>query len=82
MTVMPLYEFHCGKCGADSEILVRSTKWKGARCPKCGSTKLTKQLSAFASRGSVDGAAAGSGAACTGQPKSCGLCGTGRPHSH
>jgi putative FmdB family regulatory protein len=79
---MPLYEFHCGKCGADSEILVRSTNWKGAKCPKCGSMKLTKQLSAFASGGSGGGNGGEAGPACTGKPKSCGLCGTGRPHSH
>ena len=76
---MPLYEFHCGECGADSEILVRSTRWKGAQCPKCGSTKLTKQLSSFAS--TVTGGAAAE-PVCSGQPKSCGLCGTGKPHSH
>ncbi|HEU0010843.1 MAG TPA: zinc ribbon domain-containing protein [Verrucomicrobiae bacterium] len=76
---MPLYEFHCGKCGADSEILVRSTRWKGAQCPKCGSTKLTKQFSSFAS--TVAGGAA-AGPVCMGQTKSCGLCGTGKPHSH
>ena len=76
---MPLYEFHCGKCGVDSEILLRSTNWKGARCPKCGSAKLTKKLSAFASSVSSD---AGAEPVCTGKPKSCGLCGTGKPHSH
>jgi putative FmdB family regulatory protein len=76
---MPLYEFHCGKCGADSEVLVRSAKWDGTRCPRCGSTKLTKKLSVFASTG---GAASEPAPACTGQPRSCGLCGTGRPHSH
>ena len=75
---MPIYEFHCEKCNQDSEILVRSTQWKGTPCPHCGSTKLTKSLSVFAS--SVVGNAAEP--ACTGQPRSCGLCGTGRSHSH
>jgi putative FmdB family regulatory protein len=75
---MPIYEFHCGKCDRDSEVLVPSSRWEGTVCPHCGSTKLTKKLSVFAS------AVAGSAAepACTGQPRSCGLCGTGRPHSH
>ena len=75
---MPLYEFHCGKCGKDSEVLVRSVNWEGTPCPHCGSTKLNKKLSVFAS-------AAGTGEdapACTGQPRSCGLCGTGKAHSH
>ena len=75
---MPIYEFHCAKCGRDSEVLVRSTKWEGTPCPQCGSDKLSKKLSVFASS-----ATGGSeGPTCTGQPKSCGMCGTGRPHSH
>jgi putative FmdB family regulatory protein len=46
---MPIYEFHCDKCEQDSEILVRSSKWKGTKCPHCGSAKLSKLLSVFAS---------------------------------
>jgi len=46
---MPIYEFHCEKCERDSEILVRSSDWKGTECPHCGSTRLTKKLSVFAS---------------------------------
>jgi putative FmdB family regulatory protein len=75
---MPLYEFHCEKCGVDSEILVRSTKWEGTECPKCRSPHLTKKLSVFASSAGESAP----GEACTGQPRSCGMCGTGRPHSH
>jgi putative FmdB family regulatory protein len=48
---MPIYEFHCEECERDSEILVCSTDWKGATCSHCGSTKLTKKLSVFASAG-------------------------------
>jgi putative FmdB family regulatory protein len=75
---MPIYEFHCEKCEKDSEILVRSQEWKGTECPHCGSKKLSKKLSVFAS------SAAGSndGPACSGKPSSCGRCGTGVPHSH
>jgi putative FmdB family regulatory protein len=75
---MPIYEFHCQECDAESEILVRSSRWKGAACPRCGSKKLKKKLSVFASGG---GASAGE-AACTGNARSCGLCGTGKAHSH
>jgi putative FmdB family regulatory protein len=46
---MPIYEFHCGKCERDSEILVRSTDWRGVKCPHCGSTRLDKKFSTFAS---------------------------------
>jgi len=76
---MPIYEFHCEKCGADSEILVRSSRWQGTACPKCGATRLTKKLSVFASG---VGGESSEAASCSGHPGSCGLCGTGRPHSH
>lgn len=76
---MPIYEFHCEKCEQDSEILVRSSDWKGTKCPNCGSTKLEKKLSVFAS---ASAGAVGEAPTCTGTPSSCGMCGTGRPHRH
>jgi len=78
---MPIYEFHCEKCEQDSEILVRSSKWKGTRCPKCGSAKLKKKLSVFASSG---GATGGSEApACDGKGGGgCGCCCAGGKHRH
>lgn len=45
---MPIYEFYCEACERDSEILVRSTNWKNAECPHCGSKKLSKKFSTFA----------------------------------
>jgi putative FmdB family regulatory protein len=48
---MPIYEFHCDKCGKDSELLVRSSDWKNSECPHCGSKKLSKKFSTFASTG-------------------------------
>jgi putative FmdB family regulatory protein len=48
---MPIYEFHCKKCGRDSEILVRSSNWSGTKCPHCGSATLDKKLSNFAAAG-------------------------------
>jgi putative FmdB family regulatory protein len=76
---MPLYEFHCEKCEKDSEVLVRSSNWEGTPCPHCGSIKLVKKFSTFAST-IADGN--GSEPSCTGKPSSCGMCGTGKPHSH
>lgn len=70
---MPLYEFHCSDCGRDSEVLVRSTHWQGTECPKCGSTRLSKNLSVFAAPAAADGG----GEAlppCAGNPASCGRC--------
>ncbi|MCC7373702.1 MAG: zinc ribbon domain-containing protein [Verrucomicrobiales bacterium] len=81
---MPIYEFHCEDCGAESEILVRSSDWKGTPCPKCGSKRLKKEFSVFASSGSDSGpsAAGGAGAECSGTPRSCGRCCGGGPHHH
>ena len=47
---MPIYEFHCEKCGKDSEILVRSSDWKDTKCPQCGSAKLEKKFSTFSKK--------------------------------
>jgi len=67
---MPIYEFHCDKCEKDSEILVRSSDWKGTKCPHCGSSKLAKKFSTFASSSTSSAAVAPS---CSGTPHSCGM---------
>lgn len=41
---MPLYEYHCPACDAHFELLVRSSTVPA--CPQCGSTTLTKCISA------------------------------------
>ena len=68
---MPIYEFHCEKCEHDSEILVRSSDWKGTACPHCGSKKLSKKFSVFASAPASGGneapsCASGGGGCCGG----------------
>lgn len=71
---MPIYEFHCEKCGQDSEILVRSSKWTGTKCPHCGSSKLNKKLSTFAAAGAAPGSGskpAGGGGHCCGGACGC-----------
>jgi len=74
---MPLYEFHCKKCGQDSEVLTASTNWKGTKCPYCGAEQLVKKLSVFATTASDSGATAcdtpacGMGGGCCGG----GMCG-------
>ena len=77
---MPIYEFHCEKCGRDSEILVRSSDWKGTKCPQCSSTKLEKKFSVFASAyaGGSDAPSCESGSGGGG----CCACASGRPHRH
>lgn len=48
---MPLYEFECPKCHEEFEELVRNPQaTKEVACPTCGSTKVKRKLSAFASK--------------------------------
>jgi putative FmdB family regulatory protein len=71
---MPIYEFHCEQCGRDSEVLVRSSDWKGSECPHCHSKKLSKKFSTFAAAsnggaspgktGNGGGRSCGSGCGC------------------
>lgn len=41
---MPMYEYHCPACDQNFEMLVRSSTVP--TCPHCGSTNLTKCVSA------------------------------------
>ena len=41
---MPIYEYHCSKCGCDFEELVMSSSEK-IKCPECKSAKVKKQMS-------------------------------------
>jgi putative FmdB family regulatory protein len=79
---MPIYEFHCAKCERDSEILVRSSDWQGTKCPHCGSAKLEKKFSTFASSsaGGSEPAACDNGSG--GGGGGCCACASGRPHRH
>lgn len=43
---MPIYEYTCGKCRQDFELLIRGTEQ--AECPQCGSRKLEKHFSVVA----------------------------------
>lgn len=46
---MPMYEFLCLKCDTLYEELCtydETEKYKGVKCPECGSKKKTKQVSA------------------------------------
>jgi putative FmdB family regulatory protein len=50
---MPIYEFRCGDCGRVVEALRRIGEGpEGLTCPGCGSSRLDRQLSTFASRSS------------------------------
>jgi len=69
---MPLYEYQCGDCGHQFEILQRVGEGAdGLTCPQCGREHLEKQFSTFAS------ALSGGPAAAKMAP--AGGCGPGTP---
>jgi len=43
---MPIYEYRCGECGAQTEILQRISDAPLSVCPECGKAALTKLVSA------------------------------------
>ena len=43
---MPIFEYICGDCGKDSELIVRSDTV--VACEHCGGSNLKKKLSVFA----------------------------------
>jgi putative FmdB family regulatory protein len=75
---MPIYEYHCPDCECSFETLVRTGDYDQMLCPSCGSVKVNRQMSVFAStRGageaglndSGNGAMRNGGACCG---RSCG----------
>jgi putative FmdB family regulatory protein len=40
---MPIYEYHCGKCNSEFELLIRTSEQPV--CPSCGAEQLEKLLS-------------------------------------
>jgi putative FmdB family regulatory protein len=55
---MPIYEYRCANCDRSFEAFVRPSD-TGAQCPHCNGSKLTREMSTFASRATNgDGAAA------------------------
>ena len=71
---MPIFEYKCSACGDDFELLVPSDAEEA--CPSCGSSRIDKKFSVFASH---VGRGAGAAPAChTGSPGcDLGRCGSG-----
>jgi putative FmdB family regulatory protein len=64
---MPMYEYVCMKCEEHFEELVRGDQ--EVACPRCGTTKVAKQLSTFATVASGPQTGPSGGGCCGG---SCG----------
>ncbi len=49
---MPIFEYACDECGETFEKLIRSFSARAEKivCPACGSTRVNKKLSTFASK--------------------------------
>ncbi len=64
---MPIYEFRCQDCGERFEKLCFSARdEKDARCPRCGSTRTSKEFSSFAC--GLGGGGLGFGSCGSGRP--------------
>jgi len=46
---MPNYDFKCEKCNKKFSLMIPISEYekKGFRCPKCKSTKVKQQITAF-----------------------------------
>jgi putative FmdB family regulatory protein len=70
---MPIFEYLCTGCGKRFEVLIRGAE--KPHCPKCNSTRLEQQLSAFAvAAGHGNGESAESSSESA---PGCGQCGMG-----
>ena len=64
---MPLYEYVCENCKEKLVILIRNPEdEKGVVCSKCGSHKLTKLFSSFATGGPKESGPAAGSCSCGG----------------
>ncbi|HEX4895613.1 MAG TPA: zinc ribbon domain-containing protein [Solimonas sp.] len=43
---MPIYEYSCQACGADTEVMHKISDPPARDCPECGKPALSKQVSA------------------------------------
>ncbi|HUO06672.1 MAG TPA: zinc ribbon domain-containing protein [Candidatus Binataceae bacterium] len=73
---MPIYEYRCLKCEFSFEALVRPGH-DDAECPQCGGSKLEREMSTFASRGSSGDAIAAAENAIAGNGGGSGMTGGG-----
>ncbi len=73
---MPLFEYRCEHCKKSFEFLAMSARERATECPTCGSRKVEKKLSIFAtSRSSASDDFGDAGGESEGGDDTCGPCG-------
>lgn len=73
---MPIFEYHCPRCDADFEEIVRSAE-TAVTCASCGHAGVSRKLSVFAfrSKGSDRPSASSGSSSCSGcSASSCSGC--------
>ena len=73
---MPIYEYRCANCDRSFEAFVRPSD-TSAQCPHCNGSKLTREMSTFASRASNGDSAAAVASAMANSGTSNGFTGGG-----
>lgn len=68
---MPIYEYQCNKCGEVTECLVLGNAEKPA-CGKCGSSEVSKIMSAHSTTSVSPKFSQPAGSCCGGGMNSCG----------
>lgn len=48
---MPIYEYRCPKCNHVEEYMESHTRTGRHRCPKCGESRMERQISVFSCGG-------------------------------
>ncbi|WP_028007721.1 FmdB family zinc ribbon protein [Solimonas flava] len=89
---MPIYDYHCTACGADTEVMHKISDPPATVCPACGKPNLVKQVSAAGFRlsgggwyetdfksGSKKNIAGDPGGGSTASAESCAPGGCGQP---
>ncbi len=72
---MPIYEYHCERCGCDFERLVRSFD-SAVVCPECGDESPRRKFSVFGFKSSSGFVASSGKDACAScaTPTACSTC--------
>lgn len=64
---MALREYHCAKCGATFERIIRSEREaRKVVCPECGDRRVRRMISRFSTAGTSRGAEKADGCTCGG----------------